>query len=96
MSEPSSEISRHTLVSVPACGTMPEWNFSAPATDCRHWKNRMPSAPRAIACFDHAAICPGAFGAFLARQFTALGACSMRIHGWPCRSERMRSRVIAA
>ncbi|BDZ65345.1 hypothetical protein GCM10025877_22830 [Agromyces mangrovi Wang et al. 2018] len=75
---------------------MPEWNFSAPAADCRHWKKRMPSAPRPTHWYDQARICPGALGALRARQFTALGACSMSSHGLPPPSERMRSRTIAA
>ena len=83
-------------MSVPPCGSIPEWNFSEPAFDCRHWKNRMPSAPRATDWYDQARICPGAFAAFCARQLTALGDCSMSSHGAPPPSDRMRSRTIDA
>ena len=83
-------------MSVPACGSIAEWNFSAPARDCRHWKKRMPSAPRPIACALRAAIWPGAFGAFDGRQLRAFVACSMRIHGTSGFSDRTRSRWNAA
>ena len=43
-----------------------------------------------------AAICPGALGALFVRQFTAFGACSIRIHGLPGWNERIRSRENAA
>ena len=79
----------------PACGTIAEWNFSLPARDWRHWKNMMPSAPRAIACMLSAAIWPGALGALVGRQLRALVACSMRIHGVSGLSERIRSRANA-
>ena len=57
--EPSCSTSRHRRVSVPACGTSPEWNFSAPAREARHWKNRMPSAPRATCCMLWRSSSPG-------------------------------------
>lgn len=88
---PRAVTSPHVRVRVPACSGMPEWNFSDPALDCRHWKNRMPSAPRATACMLCAASWPGAFGALVGRQFTAFEACSMSAHGVPGLSERMRS-----
>ena len=37
---PSSTTSRQTRLSVPACGSSAEWNFSAPARDARHWKKQ--------------------------------------------------------
>ena len=68
-----------------------------PAADCRHWKNRTPSrAARDRLQAEHAGICPGALAALTGRQFTALGACSMRIHGLGRRrSERIRSQAMA-
>jgi hypothetical protein len=43
---------------------MPLWNFSAPASDALHWKNMIPSAPRAIDWKLPSRICPGCFAAF--------------------------------
>src|SRR5690606_41429861 len=42
---PRATISRQTSLSVPACGSIAEWNFSLPCTDARHWKKHTPSAP---------------------------------------------------
>jgi hypothetical protein len=35
---PSAATARNRSLSAPACGTIAEWYFSAPAADCRHWK----------------------------------------------------------
>ena len=56
----------------------------------------MPSAPRPMAWALSAAICPGAFGAFVGRQLRAFVACSKRIHGTSGFSDRTRSRWNAA
>lgn len=80
-------------MSVPPCGTIAEWNFSAPPRDCRHWKNSTASAPWATACQLHNRILPGGLGLLRSRQLTALGACSISIHGWPPRAERSRSKL---
>ena len=93
---PRPVTSRQVRVSVPAWGSIAEWNFSAPARDCHHWKNRTPSAPRATDCMLSAAICPGAFGAFVGRQLRAFVACSMSSQPVPGFSDRMRSRCMAA
>ena len=83
-------------MSVPAWGSIAEWNFSLPARDCRHWKNMMPSAPRAIDWAVSAASAPGGLPGLAGRQLTASVACSIRSHGTPGFSERMRSRWNAA
>ena len=75
----------------------PEWftiapcHVSAPAIDWRHWKVRIPSAPRATAPSDHSSYCPGRFTALRPRHWTAEVTCSIWIHGRPCPRERMRS-----
>jgi hypothetical protein len=80
-SRPSSRTSRKVRVPVPPCGSIAEWYFSAPPQDWRHWKYRTASAPWATACQLHNRIRPGGLGPLRSRQFTALGACSISIHG---------------
>ncbi len=92
---PRLTTSRQTRLSVPACGTIPLWNFSAPVAAARHWKDSTASAPRATACRLSARYCPGAFGTLTARQLTALGACSISSHGRPPPTERVRSQAMA-
>ncbi len=48
-------------VRVPACGTIAEWNCSAPAVDARHWKNSAPSDPRATCASEFRTSSPGSF-----------------------------------
>lgn len=40
--------SRKIRLSGPACGSIAACQVSAPARDCRHWKNGAPSEPRAM------------------------------------------------
>ncbi len=42
---PRSATARKSSLSAPACGTIAEWYFSAPAADWRHWKKHTASAP---------------------------------------------------
>ena len=62
--EPSSLTSRQIRELVPACGSIAEWNFSAPLREARHWKNITASAPRPT--WDRAlrAISPGCLATF--------------------------------
>ena len=90
-SRPSSRTSANVRDRGPACGSIAEWNFSAPPREARHWKNSTESAPRATACHEPSRMRPGAFGRFTARQLTALGACSSSSHGMPPFSDRSRS-----
>ena len=83
--------SRNTRLEVPACGSIAEWNFSAPDREARHWKNMIASAPRprwvsALRC-----ISPGRLAMFWPCQFTAEVECSIRIHGFPPATDRVRS-----
>ena len=94
-SAPSPTTSRQTLLSVPVCGSIALWNFSAPVAEARHWNERIASPPRATACRLSARYCPGALGTLTVRQLTALGACSISTHGRPPPTERVRSQVMA-
>ena len=87
---------RHTSVSVPACGSIAEWNFSAPAADWRHWKNITASAPRATCASECRSISPGRLVRLRGCQFTALVECSMSIHGSPPATPRVRSALNAS
>ncbi len=88
---PSATTSRQVRESVPTCGTIALWNFSAPAWAARHWKNITPSEPRAIAWWLHSRITPGGFTRFCGRQLTWLVACSISSQGLPWPSDRQRS-----
>ncbi len=92
-SRPRADTSRKMRVSVPPCGSIAEWNFSAPPSDCRHWKYSTASAPWAMACQLHSRIAPGGLGPLRGRQLTAPGACSSSIQGCPERAERIRSKT---
>ena len=66
---------------MPACGSIAEWNFSAPEREARHWKNRMPSAPRARWASELRAISPGRLATLRGCQLTAEVECSMQDPG---------------
>ncbi|GAA2850801.1 hypothetical protein GCM10020220_045240 [Nonomuraea rubra] len=87
-SAPSATTSRQILVSVPACGSIAECHFSAPARDWRHWKNMIPSAPLARCWSELRRSSPGVLARLRGCQLTALVECSMSSHGRPPPSER--------
>src|SRR5215204_3806219 len=80
-SGPSSTTERQSPLSVPACGSIAEWYFSAPARDARHGKKHTASAPRATCVRLFRRRWPVGFAAFTGCQLTALVEDSMRIHG---------------
>ncbi len=80
---PSSATARNRSLSAPACGTIAEWYFSAPAADCRHWKKQTASAPCATCSRESRASSPGRLATFTGCQLTALVECSIRNHGRP-------------
>ena len=75
---------------MPACGTIAECHFSAPARDARHWKNIAPWLPRATWQRLLRISSPGRLAALRGCQFTALVECSISSHSPPA-SERVRS-----
>ncbi len=92
---PSALTSRQIRESVPACGTIAEWNFSAPRRDCRHWKNIAPSEPRATWARLLRAISPGRLAGLRGCQLTPLVECSSSSQGAPPATERVRSAAMA-
>jgi hypothetical protein len=80
---PSATTSRNSWDSVPACGYIAEWYFSAPARDCRHWKKQTASAPWATWVSESRSSSPGFLARLIGCQLTALVECSMRNHGRP-------------
>jgi hypothetical protein len=82
-------------VSVPAWGSIVEWNFSAPRSAARHWKNSTDSAPRATWVRLLRRISPGRLAMLRGCQLTALVECSMSSHGAPPAMERLRSAAMA-
>ncbi len=80
---PSAVTARNRSLSAPACGTIAEWYFSAPAADWRHWKKHTASAPCATCVSESRAISPGRLARLTGCQFTALVECSIRNHGRP-------------
>ncbi|OLE24079.1 MAG: hypothetical protein AUG44_20410 [Actinobacteria bacterium 13_1_20CM_3_71_11] len=89
--EPSSMTSRQIRESVPACGSIAECHFSAPAREARHWKNMAPSLPRATWPRLSRSNSPGALARLRGCQFTAPVECSMSSHGRPPPRDRVRS-----
>ncbi len=80
---------------MPPCGSIAEWNFSAPRRDWRHWKNIAPSEPRATCARELRAIWPGAFAGLRGCQLTPEVECSSSSQGEPPATERVRSAAIA-
>ena len=80
---PRAVTARKTSLSGPACGTIAEWYFSAPATDWRHWKKQTASAPWATWVSESRASSPGSLARLTGCQFTALVECSIRNQGRP-------------
>lgn len=95
-SAPSATTSRQIRVSVPPCGSIAEWNFSAPKREARNWKNMTASDPRATWARLLRAISPGRFAMLRGCQFTADVECSMSIHGRLPAKERVRSASSAS
>ncbi len=93
-SAPSETTSRQIRLSVPACGTIAEWNFSAPEREARHWKNIAPSEPRAMWARELRVISPGRLAMPRGCQLTPLVECSSSSHGSPPATERVRSAAI--
>jgi hypothetical protein len=89
---PKASPSRKTFVSVPPWGTADEWNCSLPEVDWRHWKNRAPSAPRAM-CDVRCAMCDVRCAMCDVRQAVAgeLAWCLCEIAGLPVHG---RGRVL--
>ena len=92
---PRVQTSRQRAESVPAWGSIAEWNFSAPAFDARHWKNRSPSAPRARCVRLSLVIWPGSLAGLRGCQLTAEVECSISNQGAPSDSDRIRSADMA-
>ena len=88
---PSSHTWRNSFVSSPACGTMAEWNASAPNADARHWKKLMASAPMATWARESRTISPLRLRVLSGFHCTAEVECSMTYHGLPSASESMRA-----
>ena len=87
---PRSTTRRNRSLSTPACGSIAEWYFSAPAADCRHWKKQTASAPWATWASASRSSSPSRLGTFTGRQLTAPGACSIRNQGRPWASMPVR------
>ncbi len=94
-SAPSSTTSSNSRVSGPACGTIEEWNISAPPRGWRHWKNITPREPRATCDMLSRAISPGRLVAIRPGSKTRLVACSTSSQGSPRAHDRARSAANA-
>ena len=86
---PSSHTPRSTFVSSPACGTIAEWNASAPERDCRHWKKLMASAPIATWARESRSSSPPRLRVLSGFHWTADVPCSITYQGLPRASESM-------